>query len=148
MPMKQRSPAELLDKLRSGKWRAREFGAFQRTFGDEALFGVLIQPFYSSSPADTLMVQNRAGQLLHELAPTCPSDLADIIRRALAGWNASAEELPFYLIDRFGPDAFEQAVVLVGGEVTADPELTLQIKRFQYWATGWRWRSTQATPPG
>lgn len=140
MPMKQRSSGELLDKLRSGAWGAREFRAFQQYFGDDALFAVLIAPFTAPSQCDELLVQERAGQLLRELAPSCPSDLVELIRGSLSGWNASVEQLPHYLIDCFGESSFKQAVTLVAEQVAAEPNLVRQAERLRYWAAGWRAR--------
>jgi hypothetical protein len=79
--------------------------------------------------------------LLRDLAPECRLDLVELIRGVLPGWNASVEQLPHYLIDRFGQLEFARAVAVARAQVDTEPSLVLQLERFLYWAVGWRART-------
>src|SRR5262245_36166357 len=53
--------------------------------------------------------QEMAGQLLTILRPECRRTLDEILLATLSTWNASVEQLPYYLRDVFGHDAVVDA---------------------------------------
>lgn len=138
MTQRQRRKEELLEKLRSGHWRAREFRAFQDQFGDQPLFEVLLLAFSGSEKrSDDFSIQERAGDLLLELAPRCQGELPDVLRAILGRWNLSIEQLPYYLIDQFGPQAFAAALESMSKDTSQDVEHLTALKSLDYWLRGW-----------
>jgi len=90
----RRTPTEILQLVCEGRWQRKHLAAMQQQFGDDLVFDALFGVFTGESHG--FPDQQLAGRYLVQLRPNCHLPLALAVRRSLAHWNLSIEELPFY----------------------------------------------------
>jgi hypothetical protein len=73
-----------------------------------------------------------AAELLRELSPACPLSCEDAIRALLSEWNVSIEQVPFYIVARFGVSRVRQAIERLAAETVADSEKRC-LQTVAYW---------------
>jgi hypothetical protein len=129
--MIRRTPTEIRQLVCAGKWQRKHLLAVQQQFGDDLLFDALFGVFAGGS--HSLQDQQLAGRYLIQLHPNCHLPLALAVRRSLAHWNLSVEELPVYFWRVFGRDAVSEALLALEIEgVLADSELRA-IQTYRFW---------------
>ena len=73
-----------------------------------------------------------AAKLLRELSPACPLSCEDAIRALLSDWDVSIEEVPFYIVARFGVPRVRQAIDRLASELAGGSEKR-QLQTVAYW---------------
>jgi hypothetical protein len=82
--------------------------------------------------------QELAGSLLLQLRPPCPLTPCEVVRNALTGWEASVEELPWYLALVCGENAVWEVIQALDAE-PLDDRARHVLHTFRYWLLpGWR----------
>src|SRR5262245_59945036 len=82
-----------------------------RQLDDDELFHLLF-PLATSGQWECPMAYS-AALLLHQIKPACPVPCKEALRGLFGNWDASIEEVPYYLRDIFGC----QRVLQVIGEL-------------------------------
>lgn len=106
--------------------------------GDE-VFEALIGVFCNVDREATLdhvdkryVDQEYAGRILLAVKPPCSRDIQDVIKRTLATWDLSVEQLPWYFEAVAGREAVLQALDTLSTQVCSDHEQR-GIDTFRFW---------------
>jgi hypothetical protein len=100
--------------------------------GDE-VFEALIGVFCNVHREDKLFVaQEYAGRILLALKPPCSRDIQDVIKRTLATWDLSVEQLPWYFAEIVGLEAVLRVLDVLDTQVSSQQERDA-IRTFRFW---------------
>ena len=118
-----------LDAQRLEQW----LGVLRRRPAVEA-FEALIGVFCNASrpPDSRYLDQEYAGRLLLSLNPPCPPDVQAVIKRTLATWDLSVEQLPMYFEAAIGRKAVLQALDMLDSQGSSEQEQRT-IETFRFW---------------
>ena len=95
----------------------------------EALMGV----FCSRDRRDTRFLdQEYAGRILLALKPPCSEDVQNVIRRALATWDYSVEQFPWYFSAVVGQQAVLRALDAIDAQAGSREEREA-VRTFRFW---------------
>ena len=104
----------------------------------EELFWGLYTAFLAPRAETRHARQELAGSLLLRLRPPCPLAPQDAVCNVLSGWEASVEELPWYLALVCGEGAVWEAIEILDAE-PLDDRARHVLHTFRYWLLpGWR----------
>lgn len=99
----------------------------------DEVFEALIGVFCNVHREDKLFVaQEYAGRILLALKPPCSRDIQDVIKRTLATWDLSVEQLPWYFSDVVGLEAVLRALDVLDAQVSSQQERDA-IRTFRFW---------------
>jgi hypothetical protein len=99
--------------------------------GDE-VFDALIGVFCKADRKDGYGAQEYAGRILIAVKPPCSRDIQDVIKRTLATWDLSVEQLPWYFSDVAGLEAVLRALDGLDTQVSSKQEQDA-IRTFRFW---------------
>jgi|SRR5215467_10556981 len=100
--------------------------------GDE-VFDALIGVFCNVDREDKRLVdQEYAGRILLTLKPPCSRNIEDVIKRMLARWDLSVEQLPWYFSDVVGVQKVLLALDALDTQVSSQQERDA-IRTFRFW---------------
>jgi hypothetical protein len=132
--MEQREPSEIRKLLYEGRWQLKHLLSMRTQFGDEFLHDTLIGAFTDSvEPDHHYQHQQVCGRYLLELCPSCHLPVKQAMRSALAKWNLSVEQLPYYFEKVFGREAVLQAIKEIEAEGNLTETEQASVKTFRYW---------------
>jgi hypothetical protein len=99
----------------------------------DEVFNALVGVFCNTDrPTCCYLDQEYAGRLLLAVKPPCSQDIQSVIKRTLATWDLSIEELPFYFSDVFGAEAVLQALDALD-RVDNSQQEKKAIRTFRFW---------------
>ena len=95
----------------------------------DALVGVFCN---TDRPTRRFLDQEYAGRILLAVKPPCSQDIQSVIKRTLATWDISIEQLPFYFSDVFGTEAVLQALDALD-RIDNSQQEQKAIRTFRFW---------------
>jgi hypothetical protein len=130
------APEAFLEKFFDVRSTFEKLKALFQTVPVELRAGALLEVFADQSrPDDAFHNQTRAGQLLIECLPPCGASLHDVLTKIAPSWNASVEELPFYLDRVFGRAHVVATARKLAQEMGAKSRERAALETIVYWLT-------------
>jgi len=100
---------------------------------EDEVFDALIGVFCNVDREDKYFVaQEYAGRILLALKPPCSRDIQDVIKRTLATWDLSVEQLPWYFAEIVGLEAVLRVLDVLDTQVSSQQERDA-IRTFPFW---------------
>lgn len=97
------------------------------------VFEALVGVFCSSDRRETRFLdQEYAGRILLALKPPCSEDVQSVIRRALATWDYSVEQFPWYFSAVVGQLAVLRALDAIDAQAASREEREA-VRTFRFW---------------
>jgi hypothetical protein len=100
----------------------------------DAIFWGLLQAFRQAADGGTFVIQELSGQLLRDLNPPCLLDCETLLRQVIPQYDASVEELPWYLATQFGDVPFRAVLDRLKHDERLIP-FDSAIDAMQFWLT-------------